>query len=339
MGIKGLRKLLEDVAPESIQKKDMTHYFGKKIAIDTSLLMYQFLTALRVGSEELKNEKGESTAHISGILYRTLKMMEHGITPIFVFDGKPPDMKINELKKRKERTESAKEKLNESDNIEEMNKYKKQCVRITKEQTDEVRTLLDYMGISCIDAPCEAEATCSALAKTGKVYGVATEDADALTFGAPILIRNLSASDNKKNPILEINLEKILEAIELTQEQFIDLCILCGCDYTSTLKGIGPKNGYKLIKQYKNIDTILENVKKEQIPENFDFQGARTLFSNHDVITDLPNSKSYDIQKLTTFLIDTNQFAKDRVDKIIERLIKCKKQKSQQSLDSFFKKK
>tara|TARA_A100001015_G_scaffold316251_1_gene430046 strand:- start:955 stop:1977 length:1023 start_codon:yes stop_codon:yes gene_type:complete len=340
MGIKGLRKLIEDVAPQSIQKKEISHLCGKKIAVDTSLLMYQFLTALRVGAEELKNDQGETTAHISGILYRTLKMLEHGITPIFVFDGKPPEMKLKELKKRKERTENAKEKLQNCKDTEEENKYKKQCVRVTQIQTNEIRTLLNYMGIICVDAPAEAEATCSAIAKSGKAYGVATEDADALTFGTPILIRNLNASDNKKNPIMEFNLTKLLQNLEFTHEQFVDLCILCGCDYTSTLKGIGPKNAYKLIKQHKTIENILEHVKPDQIPEDFNFKEARKLFFEHEVTVSLPQSPPQsDMVQLKSFLVESHQFSEDRVVKIIERLKKLKQQKSQQSLDCFFAKK
>lgn len=342
MGIKGLRKLLEDIAPQSIQNRTITQYTGCKIAIDTSMLMYQFLTAMNStgGPSDLKNDRGENTAHISGICYRAIKMMENEIIPVFVFDGPPPEMKVHELKKRKERLCAAQEKYNEAcehDDKEQEMKYKRQCVRVTKQHVEQVKMLLTYMGVASVDAIGEAEATCAMLAKKNHVAGVATEDADALTFGTPLLIRNLNASDAKKNPIFEISLQKILSETQLTFEQFVDLCILCGCDYTPTLTGIGPKTAYKLIAKHKNIENILCAVKESQIPENFDFMGARKLFLHPDATQELQSAPTWNKTQLEAFLLE-NQFSEDRVLKILERLEKCHNKTKQSKLDSFFKK-
>ena len=38
-----------------------------------------------------------------GTFYRTIRMLENGIKPVYVFDGKPPEMKSDELTKRTER--------------------------------------------------------------------------------------------------------------------------------------------------------------------------------------------------------------------------------------------
>ncbi len=48
-----------------------------------------------------------------------------------------------------------------------------------------------------VKAPCEAEASCAALVKSGKVYATATEDMDGLTFGTTVLLRHLTASEAK----------------------------------------------------------------------------------------------------------------------------------------------
>ena len=45
--------------------------------------------------------------------------------------------------------------------------------------------------------------------------------------------------------------------------KFTDLCILLGCDYCDSIKGIGQKRALDLIKQYRNIETILENIDKK----------------------------------------------------------------------------
>merc|ERR1712187_1070727 len=122
-------------------------------------------------------------------------------------------------------------------------------VRVTKEQNEEVKQLLRLMGIPIVDAPSEAEATCAALCRDGKVYAAATEDADCLTFGTKTLVRNLMAAESQKKTILEVNLELALEQLNVTMDQFIDFCILCGCDYCDTIKGGGPSTAIKLIIQ------------------------------------------------------------------------------------------
>ena len=100
------------------------------------------------------------------------------------------------------------------------------------------------MGVPIVEAPGEAEATCSRLCFDGKVYAAGTEDMDALTFGTPILIRNLSfAGNSKKRPTQEISLKKVLKDLKLTQTEFIDLCILCGCDYSPSIKELVQRKG------------------------------------------------------------------------------------------------
>ncbi|VDK59284.1 unnamed protein product [Gongylonema pulchrum] len=64
---------------------------------------------------------------------------------------------------------------------------------VTKEHNEEARRLLTLMGVPVVNAPCEAEAQCAALAKAGKVFATVSEDMDALTFGSPILLRQMVA--------------------------------------------------------------------------------------------------------------------------------------------------
>lgn len=86
-----------------------------------------------------------------------------------------------------------------------------------------------------MEAPCEAEAQCSWLCKKGKVYATATEDMDAITFGTKFLLRGFNS---KKEPITEICYDEVIKGMDMTHEQFVDLCILCGCDYSMTIDGL-----------------------------------------------------------------------------------------------------
>jgi flap endonuclease-1 len=285
MGIQGLMKLLHEEAPDSIKEHDgFQPLTGRKIAIDASMAMYQFLVAVRSSSGtggqnmQLTNEAGEVTSHVQGMFNRTIRMMEGGIKPCYVFDGKPPNMKSGELAKRLAKRAKAESDLaaaKEAGDTEEMNKYSSRLTKVTKQHNDDCKILLRLMGVPVVDAPCEAEAQCAELAKGGVVWATGTEDMDALTFRTPILIRKLTYSQSSKDktqPIIEIDVEKVLIGMKLTYEQFVDLCIMCGCDYCTTIKGIGPKNALKLIREYKNIEDIikfLEKGKKYEIPSDW----------------------------------------------------------------------
>lgn len=163
-------------------------------------------------------------------------------------------------------------------------------ISITKTMKEDAIQMLKLMGCPVVIAPCEAEAQCASLCLAGKIYATATEDMDALTFRTPILLRGFNT---KKEPIYEICYDDMLKELELKYEQFVDLCILCGCDYTEKIEGIGPSTAYKLIKEFKNIEGVLAHVEKINsdrlsnnqqckytVPRNFLYLDARELFMN-----------------------------------------------------------
>ena len=91
---------------------------------------------------------------------------------------------------------------------------------------------------SVFKATCVADCCTHGQATCGQqVYAIATEDMDALTFATPKLVRNLCAAASAKLPIMEYEYDKVLEGLKLTADQFVDLCILCGCDYCGSIKG------------------------------------------------------------------------------------------------------
>lgn len=98
MGIHGLARLISEQAPEAIKSNEIKSYFGRKIAIDASMCIYQFMIAVRQqDGQVLQNENGETTSHLMGMFYRTVRMVDNGIKPVYVFDGKPPTLKSGEV--------------------------------------------------------------------------------------------------------------------------------------------------------------------------------------------------------------------------------------------------
>lgn len=344
MGILNLSKLLADVVPQAIKECEIKNYFGRKVAVDASMCLYQFLIAVRSEGAQLTSTDGETTSHLMGTFYRTIRLIENGIKPVYVFDGKPPEMKAGQLNKRDERREEAQkalEKATELGDVAEMEKFNRRLVKVTRKHADEAKELLKLMGVPFIEAPCEAEAQCAALVKAGKVYATATEDMDALTFGSNVLLRHITVSEARKLPVQEFHLEKILEGLNLSQKEFIDLCILLGCDYTESIRGIGPKRAIDLIKQHKSIDEILKNIdsKKYNPPENWNYEGARQLFVEPEVAD--PDTielkwSDPDEEGLVKYLCGEKQFNEERIRNGAKKLMKARGSSTQGRLDGFF---
>lgn len=271
-----------------------------------------------------------------GMFYRTLRMVDNGIKPIYVFDGKPPTLKGGELAKRVARKVEAVEQFEaakESGTAEEMEKFSRRTVRVTKEQNAECKRLLKLMGIPYIEAPCEAEAQCAVLAKAGKVYAAASDDMDTLCFETPILLKKLMLSEQKKEPVQEIDLQKALDGLGLTRDQFIDLCILLGCDYCDTIKGVGPTTALKMIREHKSIEKVIENLgSKFTVPEDWPYQDARELFLKPDVIDAEECDFKWeapDAEGLVKFLVLEKGFAEDRIRGGVAKLNKNLKSTTQ----------
>ncbi|KAK7483043.1 hypothetical protein BaRGS_00025706 [Batillaria attramentaria] len=344
MGIHGLSKVLGDYAPSSTKENDIKNYFGRKVAIDASMSIYQFLIAVRSDGSQLTNEEGETTSHLMGMFYRTIRMLENGIKPVYVFDGKPPDMKAGELSKRKEKRDEAQkelEKAEEAGDEENIDKLNRRLVKVTKQHNDDCKQLLKLMGVPYVEAPCEAEAQCSALVKAGKVYATGTEDMDALTFGSKVLLRHLTFSEARKMPIKEFYLDRVLSEMNFTMDEFIDLCILLGCDYCESIKGIGPKRAVELIRQYKNIETILKHLdtKKYPVPEDWMYQEARRLFQEPEVTDPEELELKWsdpDEEGLVEFMVTQKSFNEERIRNGVKKLMKSRQGTTQGRLDSFF---
>lgn len=345
MGIRQLSKILEQHAPNSIKSRDIGFYSSQIIAIDASLSIYQFLIAVRSDGFTLNTADGETTSHLIGMFYRTIRMVSSGLTPLYIFDGLPPGLKMAELSRRSDKRQTAieeYEKAFESGDVEKIAMYDKRKTKVTKKHNDDCKRLLKFMGIPFLDAPSEAEAYCALLSKKKKVFAVATEDMDALTFGSTLLLRNLNAAENKKLPIKEYNLESALKEMEMSMNEFIDMCILLGCDYCSTIKGVGPQKAHSLIKKYGSIENIMENEKKLLYPEDWQFKEAREIFqklsdANGEDSIGTIGCQDVDVEGILNFLVTEYNFSEERVKKGIERLMTRKKKQTQMRLEMFMK--
>lgn len=315
MGIKNLGKFISDNNNNSsITDITINDLEDKILAIDASIILYQFLIAIK---NDIKPKDEKDTSHIYAIITKVLTYINKRIYPIFVFDGKPPEIKTKTLKYRNELKNKALQNLEKDLSDEEKTKMLKRSLKITEQQIFECQEILTLLGIPFIISPGEADPQCAYLVKEGIADAVVSEDMDILTFGTNKLIRGLTTKH-----IQLYNLDNILKDLDISYEQFIELCILFGCDYCYTVKGIGIKRAYELIKKYKNIDEIKNNTKYE-FPKNYNYNEIIEYFKNppvinvekKDIIWNKPN-----FELLKKKLIENYNYSYVNVDNIINSL-------------------
>jgi flap endonuclease-1 len=323
MGIRGLTTLIKKHSPKSITVYKFNFFKNAVIAIDTSILLYKF----RYLSHKNPN------CHITGFLYKCLRYVTYGIVPIFVIDGKPPPEKKDVLNKRNFQRKKLLNKikiLNDNvtsyENTQEIKKLNKQLIDITKEHRDESKYLLEILGFQVITSKGEAESECAYLQKKGIVNYTFTDDTDALVLGCENVLRSNSGHPNTFSVI---NLSLVLEGFKMNYEEFVDLCILCGCDYCPSIPKLGHSSAYDLILKYKTIENVLEEIKGDyDIPKIYPYNKARQIFKNENNNNNfnLVKTVNFDENKLNEFLLNKNfkkEFISDFIKKFKENVEYC----------------
>lgn len=304
MGIKCLLKFISE-KHNLVKEVDNKIYQNKRIAIDISILIYRVIIAVRNSGADFTNQKGEITSHIFGLFNKTIELLNKNIIPVYIYDGKPPELKNKTIEERKNIKKKAYEKMLLAETEEDKIKYFKRCSTVSKEQWDQCRELLDLMGIPYINAPEEADSQCAYLAKAGLVDAVLTEDMDILTFGSPKIVRNLTSH---KIPTTEIKLNDILSELNLNHNEFIDFCLLLGSDYSTGVENMKPNDIYNYFIKHKDIHKTLDDMKKNNIVVNFDnnYNETKNYFLN-------PN--------ITKTTLDDLKLKKPQTDILIKKLV------------------
>jgi flap endonuclease-1 len=330
---------------------ELENLSGKKIAIDSYNTLFQFLSIIRQKDtgEPLRDSKGRITSHLSGLFYRTIKLMEAGIKPIYVYDGEPPKFKKTTIKEREKTREEARKKWEQAvkeGRKEDIMVYAQGALKLTTDMIEESKKILDAMGIPWIQARSEGEAQCAYMCNKGDVDYSGSQDYDALLFSSPRLVRNLSITGRRKLPRQEayieikpeiIELEKVLSDLEITKEQLVILGILVGTDYNPQgIKGIGPKTALKIIKEYYSLENILK-----QVEWTFDVDP----YIIYDFFINPPVSEKYNIEwkepdkdMIFELMTEEHDFSRERIETAVKRLIEIKKQGTQLNLEGWFKK-
>ncbi|MBU1198101.1 flap endonuclease-1 [Candidatus Micrarchaeota archaeon] len=303
-----------------------------KVAVDAYNTLYQFLSIIRQkDGTPLMDSHGRVTSHLSGLFYRTCNLLEKGIRPVFVFDGKPSDLKRHTLESREERKQTAEKKFEEAKKAgreDEMRLYAQQTVRLRKHMVEESKQLCRLMGIPVVQAKSEGEAQCAIMCREGLVDATASQDYDSLLFGSPVLIKNITIAGRRKLPRRNryteivperLDLQENLNALGITYEKLVWLGLLAGTDFDQGIKGIGAKKALKLVREHDSMDAILNKLGVEM-----DWMPVEALFRNPPatpVTKDELKLLEPHRENIISFMMERD-FSKERVQSALARAFK-----------------
>lgn len=319
-------KLADIIIKKDISFDDLKN---KRIAIDFSNVVYQFLSNIRQpDGTPLMDKNGQVTSHLVGLFSRSANLIEKGIKICYVFDGKPPLLKLKEREEREHRKRIAESKLKlakEEESAEDILKYSKQIVRLTPEIISESKELITALGLPVIQAPSESDAQSAFMCERGDVFAVGSQDYDSLLFGSPKSIQNLTLAQKRKLPggayvwikPQLIDLKENLEHLKITQDQLLAIGILIGTDYNpGGVKGIGPKNALRLVQQHKNFDELFKEVKAD-----FNWKEIYAVFKSMPVMKNYQLKwNNVDEKKIKKLLIDKHDFSEERVNNTLKKI-------------------
>ncbi len=327
------------------EKHELEDFRGKTVAIDAFNTIYQFLSSIRsYDGSPLKDANGRPTSHLMGLLRRCAIFIELEIKPVFVFDGVPHELKSATIEDRRARKQKALEEWQsalEKGDMERARSKAQQTSYLSEDMVRQSQQLIDAFGIPHLTAPRDGEAQASHMAKCGDVDAAASQDYDALLFGAPTLIRNMTSSGRRKLPRQHryitvepelVELDGVLASLEIDHEQLVDLAILVGTDFNPGIKGIGPKTALKLIKKHGTLEAALDA--REKSVENAD--AIRAIFLQPTVKSDYELEwHAPDEAAIHALLCDEFEFKDATVERSLERIRKSRERSQQQSLDQW----
>lgn len=317
---------------------------GKKIGVDTSSSLYQFLSSIRQpNGTPLMDSEGNVTSHLQGLFSRTLNLMNKGLRLCFIFDGIPPTLKQYEREQREHRKRLAEDKLKKAmqeEDIDSMGKYSKQTSRLTSQMINESKELIKAMGLPVIQSPQESDAQGAFMTERGDLFAFASSDADCLLHGCPKTIVNLTLAEKRKLPGGNfiyikpqlIELDDVLKHLKINQDQLIVMGILTGTDYNPKgIPGIGPKKALLLVQQNKNFEKLFS-----QLNPDFDWKKIYAIFKS------MPIMKNYqlkweemDEEKVLRLLVDKHEFNEERIRSLLNKNKQEQENKKQKSLTDF----
>jgi flap endonuclease-1 len=303
----------------AIEEVSFDELSGSVVAVDAHNWLYRYLTTTVKWTSDgvYTTSDGTEVANLVGVVQGLPKFFEHDLTPVFVFDGAVTELKDDEVQSRREQREKYEDQLKdarkEGDAV-AVARLESRTQRLTDTIVETTRELLELLDVPVIDAPAEGEAQAAVMARKGQVDYAGTEDYDALLFGSPLTLRQLTS---KGNPEL-MDLDETLARHDLTWEQLVDVAILCGTDFNEGISGVGPKTAVSLVHEHGDLWAVFET-------EGYHVENAdriRQLFLDPAVVDDpvFDTDLNPDIDAARAFVTDEWEVDEEEVARGFERI-------------------
>jgi flap endonuclease-1 len=318
---------------------------GRSVAIDAFNTLYQFLSSIRQpDGTPLMDRHGRVTSHLSGLLYRTASLLETEIRPAYVFDGEPPELKRKTIEARKavrREAEAEWKKARDEGDMKRALSMASRSSRLGHDMVEESKALLDALGVPWLVAPSEGEAQMGRMVSDGRVWAGASQDYDALLFGTPKLIRNLTLAGKRRLPSGKtqevvpelVSLWDVLAGLALTREQLVDVAVLVGTDFNDGVSGIGPKRALAAIKRTGSLEGLAAEG-RVTVPE--EYVEVRRIFLEPATVAEYTlDWRHPDDERVRRIMCDEHGFSVDRIDAALARLRPGKDAPEQFRLDKW----
>jgi len=298
---------------------------GSVVAVDAHNWLYRYLTTTVkwTSDDAYTTADGTEVANLIGVVQGLPKFLEHDVTPVFVFDGGVTDLKEDEVERRREQREQAAAKLEAArergDDLEAA-RLKSRTQRLTDVILETTRELLSLLDVPVVDAPAEGEAQAARMARAGTVDYAGTEDYDALVFGSPLTLRQLTSSGDPEC----MDLDATLAEHDLTWEQLVDVAILCGTDFNEGVSGIGPVTAVEAVREQGDLWGVFED--RGVSIENAD--RIRQLFLDPPIDGEVAFDTDItpDVDAAREYVVDEWGVAHDEVERGFERIADATRQ-------------
>ena len=317
MGIQDLTKSIKKHAPDAITTLKPSDLPGTVYGVD----VYSYLYPAKYNP----GAKGKGQ-HIRFFFDMIVAWTQANKKLVMIFDGNTSAVtaKMDTVIKRQEVRQHNKDIITEMTNridtgvatqqdVDDLERATRNSIKISQTDTDDLKQLFSFLGVTYYQAQGEADIVLAAMYSAGTVHGVISEDSDMLTHGIGIVVRGLIDAGNRTAGVVRLfQLSKILEGFGMSMTQFIDFCILSGCDYCPRVSGTGPVGAFKHIQAGGTPLTL--TIPPDEVYE-LKYREAVRMFTEHTDNPDPVNGEGQPgMSNLKTWLLENTNITEKTVD-------------------------
>jgi flap endonuclease-1 len=303
--------------------KDPDNAGSVTLAVDAPTEIYRCILGMKK-LHALTDAQGRTSVHVMGIFNLLMQLQANNIKSVWVFDSpKGNSLKEMELAERRRRREAValEVKAAEVDPLapvalftdsdkdtqhkEPSADQEKRMFKIEEWHINDVKFMLNRLGIPWVEAPkgVEAECVCAHM----NVDAVLSSDMDALLFGAKTLIRR----DVRRKELIKYTLDTVLETLELTRLQLVQVGIVLGTDFYKDTGPVADRLFYRI-----GPKTAVSKVRSGALDEKF--ADPRVTPAVEHFMADCPdllpiNTSEPDVPAFIDWLVDVKNFNRARI--------------------------